>query len=127
MKAFLDPLTAQHDANPVYRAIFPDVLRIYPIATHPVIRTHPVTGRKGIFVNASKTTRINEVSKSESDALLAMLFAHVQNPNFQVRFRWSEGALAFWDNRCTQHFAVWDYFPDVRSGLRVTIAGDAPF
>ncbi|HZU62431.1 MAG TPA: TauD/TfdA family dioxygenase [Novosphingobium sp.] len=126
MQAFLDPLTALHDANPVYREIFPLVEKTYPKHTHPVVRRHPVTGRKGIFVNASKTTRIHELAKGESDALLAFLFDHVKNPNFQTRFRWQQGSVAFWDNRCTQHFAVWDYFPDVRSGWRVTIAGEAP-
>jgi taurine dioxygenase len=127
MKAFLEPLTAVHDGNHVYKAIFPDSTRTYACSTHPVIRTHPVTGRKLLYVNASYTTRINELSKEESTAVLAFLFGHVKNPNFQVRFRWQRHSVAFWDNRCTQHFAVWDYFPDVRSGFRVTVAGDKPF
>lgn len=127
MKAFLDPLTAVHDANHVYQAIFPDPTKTYPCNTHPVIRTHPVTKRKGIYVNSSYTLRINELAKPESDALLAFLYDHVKNPNFQVRFRWQPDSIAFWDNRCTQHFAVWDYFPDVRSGFRVTVAGDRPY
>jgi taurine dioxygenase len=127
MKAFLDPLTAVHDGNHVYKAIFPDSTKTYPCNSHPVIRTHPVTGRKLLFVNSSYTTRINELAKDESDALLAFLYQHVKNPNFQVRFRWQQHSVAFWDNRCTQHFAVWDYFPDVRSGYRVTVAGDKPF
>ncbi|MFT3964548.1 MAG: TauD/TfdA family dioxygenase [Sphingobium sp.] len=127
MKAFLEPLTAVHDGNHVYKALFPDSTKTYPCNSHPVVRTHPVTGRKLLFVNSSYTTRINELSKEESDAVLGLLFDHVQNPNFQVRFRWQQDSVAFWDNRCTQHFAVWDYFPDVRSGYRVTVAGDKPY
>ncbi|TPE62209.1 taurine dioxygenase [Sandaracinobacter neustonicus] len=127
MKAFLDPLTAVHDSNHIYRELFPDVQKTYPRNTHPVIRTHPVTKRKCLFVSQSKTVRINELSKKESDAVLRFLFDHVKDPNFQVRFRWQPNSVAFWDNRCTQHFAVWDYFPDVRSGFRVTVAGDRPF
>ncbi|PTQ11841.1 taurine dioxygenase [Sphingomonas oleivorans] len=127
MKAFLDPLTAIHDGEHVYRPIVNDPTKTYPCNTHPVVRTHPVTGRKCLFVNASYTIRIPELSKEESDAVLAFLFEHVKNPNFQVRFRWQKHSVAFWDNRCTQHFAVWDYFPEVRSGFRVTVAGDKPF
>jgi alpha-ketoglutarate-dependent taurine dioxygenase len=127
MKAYLEGLTAIHDADHVYRPLFPDVDRKYPCSTHPVVRTHPVTGRKLLFVNASYTTRIVEVPKEESDAILAYLYAHLQNPNFHVRFRWTPHAIAFWDNRCTQHMATWDYFPNVRSGFRVTVAGDRPF
>ncbi|AHE53407.1 TauD/TfdA dioxygenase family protein [Sphingomonas sanxanigenens] len=127
MKAFLDPLTAVHDGDHVYKAIFPDSTKKYNISSHPVIRTHPVTGRKLLFVNSSYTTRINELGKDESDAVLQFLFKHINNANFQVRFRWQKNSVAFWDNRCTQHFAVWDYFPDTRSGFRVTVAGDKPF
>ncbi len=127
MQAHLEGLTAIHDADHVYRPLFPDVQRKYPCSTHPVVRTHPVTGRKLLFVNASYTTRIVEVPKEESDAILAYLYAHLQNPNFHVRFRWTPHAIAFWDNRCTQHMATWDYFPNVRSGFRVTVAGDRPF
>ncbi|MET0269948.1 MAG: TauD/TfdA family dioxygenase [Sphingomonas sp.] len=127
MQAFLDPLTAVHDANHVYQAIFPDPTKTYPCNTHPVIRTHPVTKRKALYVNGSYTLRIAELAKPESDAVLGFLYDHVKNPNFHVRFRWEEHSIAFWDNRCTQHFAVWDYFPDVRSGFRVTVAGDRPY
>ena len=127
MKAYLEGLTAIHDADHVYRPLFPDLDRKYPCSTHPVVRTHPVTGRRLLFVNASYTIRIVELPKDESDAILAFLFAHVKNPNFQVRFRWTPHAIAFWDNRCTQHMATWDYFPQVRSGFRVTVAGDRPF
>lgn len=127
MRAFLEPLTAVHDGNPVYKALFPESTKIYPRNSHPVVRTHPVTGRKLLYVNSSYTTRINELSEEESDAVLRLLFEHVKDANFQVRFRWEQHSVAFWDNRCTQHFAVWDYFPDTRSGFRVTVAGDKPF
>jgi len=127
MKAFLAPLTAVHDGNHVYKALFPDSTKTYPRNTHPVIRTHPVTGRKLIYVNSSYTTHINELSEDESSAVLRFLYEHVKDPNFQVRFRWRKHSVAFWDNRCTQHFAVWDYFPETRSAFRVTVAGDKPF
>ena len=99
----------------------------YPSAEHPVIRTHPVTRRKGIYVNSVFTTRIKGLTQPESDALLGFLFAHVQRPAFQCRFRWARNSVAFWDNRCVQHLAIWDYHPETRSGIRVTIAGDRPF
>jgi taurine dioxygenase len=127
MKVYLEGLTAVHDADHVYRPLFPDVDRKYPCSVHPVVRTHPVTGRKLLFVNSSYTTRIVEVPKDESDAILHFLYDLVKNPNFQVRFRWRPHSIAFWDNRCTQHLATWDYFPQTRSGYRVTVAGDKPF
>ena len=127
MKAYLDGLTAVHDGDHVYRPLFPDLDKRYPCNIHPVIRTHPVTGRKGIFVNASYTTRVVEVPKEESDAILTYLYQHCANPNFHVRFKWEPHSVAFWDNRCTQHLAVWDYYPATRSGFRVTVAGDKPF
>ena len=127
MKTYLEGLTAIHDGDHVYRPLFPDVDRRYPCSRHPIVRTHPVTGAKSLFVNASYVTRIPEVSKEESDAILAYLYTHCANPNFHVRFRWKPNSVAFWDNRCTQHLAVWDYFPQTRSGFRVTVAGDKPF
>lgn len=126
MKVYLEGLEAVHDANPVYHALFKDYDKRYPVATHPVIRKHPETGKKCLFVNSSYTTRIEGLSDEESKAILTFLFDHVKNPNFQVRFRWQPHSIAFWDNRAVQHLAVWDYFPDVRSGYRVTIAGDKP-
>ena len=123
MKAFLDPLTAVHDSNHIYRELFPDVQKTYPRNTHPVIRTHPVTKRKCLFVSQSKTIRINELSKKESDAVLRFLFDHVKDPNFQVRFRWQQNSVAFWDNRSTQHYAVMDYQPCHRKMERTAIIG----
>jgi taurine dioxygenase len=127
MKSYLEGLTAVHDGDHVYRPLFPDVDRTYPCSTHPVIRTHPVSGKKLIFVNPSYTTHLVGVSKEESAAVLGYLYQHCANPDFHVRFRWSPGSVAFWDNRCTWHKAIWDYFPGVRSGFRVTVAGDRPY
>jgi taurine dioxygenase len=127
MKGYLDGMKAVHDANPVYKAIFPEIDRQYPCSTHPVVRTHPVSGRKLLFVNPSYTTHIVGIPKKESAAILGYLYQHCGNPDFHVRFRWEPNSLAFWDNRCTWHQAIWDYFPDTRSGFRVTVAGDKPF
>ena len=131
MKTLLDGLTAIHDGRPYYRDVNrligrDDGGREYPSAEHPVIRTHPETGRKAIFVNRMFTVRIVDLPALESDALLEFLFAHVERPDFQCRFRWRENSIAFWDNRCTQHHAIWDYWPQTRSGYRVTIRGDRP-
>ena len=129
MKTLLSGLTAVHDGEGLYRGRYTsnDAGRVYPRAVHPVIRTHPVTGRQALFVNSFFTTRINELSKPESDALLAFLFRHVETPEFACRFRWQPNSVAFWDNRSAQHHALWDYYPHTRSGTRVTIKGDVPF
>ena len=131
MKTYLDGLTATHDGERVWRGRYSDQGiddsgTVYPSAVHPVIRTHPITGRKGIFVNAVFTTHINEVPRDESDDILAFLYKHFTKSIFQTRFRWQPNSVAFWDNRCVQHQALWDYFPQSRSGYRVTIEGDRP-
>ncbi len=100
--------------------------RQYPKAEHPVIRTHPETGRKAIYVNAGFTQHIVGMDKAESDALLAHLYAQAAIPEYQCRFRWSKNAIAFWDNRASQHYAASDYFPAVRRMERVTVVGDRP-
>lgn len=127
IKALLTGLEARHVSN--YAGVYGDhkPQREFPSATHPVVRTHPITGRQALFVNAGFTRRILGVSRSESDALLDFLFKHVTNPSFQCRFQWQPNSIAMWDNRCVQHFAVWDYYPETRSGLRVTVKGDKPF
>ncbi len=125
MKAHLEGLTAVHDAVLGFGGITPEGMKL-PRSVHPVIRTHPVTGRKTIFVNKGFTTHINDVPKDESRALLDYLHAHIQQPRFQCRFQWQPHSIAFWDNRALQHSAIWDYFPNVRSGFRVQIAGDVP-
>jgi len=131
MRTYLDGMTAIHDGAPYYREVNrivgrDDGGRGYPRAEHPVVRTHPDTGRRCLFVNSMFTTRLVGVPKAESDAVLAHLFDHVKNPLFQCRFAWRPHSVAFWDNRCTQHFAVWDYHPNVRSGYRVTVRGERP-
>ena len=131
MQTWLATLSAEHDGAPYYRSVNAivgrdDGGRSYPRHVHPVVRTHPVSGRKSLFVNEMFTTRIVELSRGEGDALLAFLFKHVQRPEFQCRFRWAPNSIAFWDNRCTQHMAIWDYFPATRSGYRVTVKGERP-
>ena len=130
-KAFLDGLTATHSGDRSYRRTnkllgIDDRDRVFPEAVHPVVRIHLVTGRKALFVNENFTLRINELSEEESQAVLSFLYAHSTKPAFQVRFRWQPHAIAFWDNRVVQHIAMWDYFPQTRSGSRVTIKGDRP-
>ena len=129
MQRFLGGLTAIHDGARNYegRATAPERTAEYPRAEHPVVRTHPVTRRQALFVNRMFTTRIVQLERLESDALLELLYRHIENPEFQCRFRWQPDSVAFWDNRCVQHQALWDYYPHRRYGHRVTIAGDAPF
>ena len=99
----------------------------YPLSEHPVVTTHPETGRSVLYVNVAFTTHIKDMDSAESDALLADLFRTAWNPELQCRFKWRPGSLAFWDNRACQHFAASDYFPQVRKMERVTIAGDKPY
>ncbi|MDY0928225.1 taurine dioxygenase [Pantoea trifolii] len=98
-----------------------------PPVQHPVIRTHPVSGRKALFVNEGFTTRLLGLSEKESDALLNFLFWHSAKPEFQVRWRWQENDVAIWDNRVTQHYANADYYPARRVMHRATVLGDKPF
>jgi taurine dioxygenase len=130
MKAYLQDLNAVHDGEAVYRGLYADAgvadKPNYPRAVHPVVRTHPVTGKKALYVNRGFTSHIVGIPRDESDAILAYLYQHAESPLFQCRFRWTERAIAFWDNRCAQHRAMWDYWPHPRSGTRVTIKGERP-
>ena len=130
MKTYLDGLKAVHDGEDVYRGTYANLgvndKPSYPRADHPVLRTHPVTGRKALFVNRGFTRRILGVPGDESEAMLRYLCEHAENPLFQCRFRWTANTVALWDNRCTQHRAMWDYWPQTRSGNRVTVRGDRP-
>ena len=121
MKAFLEPLTAEHDGALAYDRVAAG----HPTAIHPIVTKHPDTGRKLLFVSPTFTSRIVELPKKESDAVLGFLFDHLAQPHWQVRFRWTDHSIAFWDNRCTQHCAIWDYWPNVRSGFRIVIQGTA--
>ncbi|MCK8787000.1 TauD/TfdA family dioxygenase [Roseomonas sp. NAR14] len=131
LKTYLEGLTAFHSGERSYRRTnrllgIDDRGRTFPSANHPVVRTHPETGRKSLFVNRGFTYRINEVSEEESDAILNYLYQHQEKPDFQVRFNWTPDSVAFWDNRAVQHLALWDYYPNTRSGFRVTIKGSRP-
>jgi taurine dioxygenase len=130
MKQYLDGLTAVHDGEDNYRGTYANFgvkdRPAYPRAEHPVVRTHPVTGKKALFVNKGFTRHIVGVPRDESEGVLRYLFEHASNPLFQCRFRWRENSIAFWDNRCAQHRAMWDYWPHTRSGFRVTVQGDRP-
>jgi taurine dioxygenase len=101
--------------------------KVFPRASHPIVRTHPVTKRKALFVNGHFTTHIDGVPEEEGRAILNYLCEHSTREEFQVRFRWQPHSVAFWDNRSVQHLAIWDYYPQIRSGRRVTIKGDRPF
>lgn len=95
----------------------------YPPVTHPVVRLHPDTGAKVLFVNSVFTSHIVGLETEESDRLLAQLNAQFTRPEYQVRFKWRKGSLAFWDNRSTQHYGVWDFGEATRELERVTIKG----
>lgn len=98
----------------------------YPMVEHPVVRTHPQTGAKAIYVNAAFTQHIVGMDKAQSDRLLKHLYAQAAIPEYQCRFRWEAHSIAFWDNRASQHYAVSDYWPAVRRMERVTVIGDRP-
>ena len=131
MKQFLEGLTAIHDGAGPYseqQTLFglPNPEEGFPQAEHPVVVCHPETGRKVLYVNSGFTTHIVGLSKSESRGILDLLFRHIEsNPKLWCRVRWTPNTLTFWDNRCTQHHAIWDYFPHARVGGRVSILGNA--
>jgi len=139
MKRMLLGLKAMHSGKPYGQGGLPKDLktsrsigieRNNPEAdrevAHPVVRLHPESGRKALFVNAIYTTRFEDMSEAESRPLLDFLFEHVQRPEFACRFRWAEGSLAVWDNRCTLHYAVNDYDGSRRLMHRTTVAGERP-
>ncbi len=131
IRELLDGLTATHESEHIYPGRYSDRGQddskiSCPSSVHPVVRTHPETHRKALFVNRTFTTRINEISEDESRVVLEMLFDHSERIDFQIRLRWSKYDMAFWDNRCCMHRAIWDYWPAERKGRRVTIQGDRP-
>ena len=126
MQRFLEGLTAVHDGARVWAKYGIAPSRPFARSEHPIVAVHPETGRKLLFVNRVFTSHIPALAARESDALLEMLYRHIENPRFMCRFRWQPYSVAFWDNRCTQHQAIFDYFPARRSGYRVTINGTRP-
>lgn len=138
IKTLLSGLQAEHDFTKSFQefkhrgseaehARWKKAVASNPPLLHPVIRTHPVSGKQALFVNEGFTTRIVDLTQKESDALLAFLFAHITKPEFQVRWRWQQDDVAIWDNRVTQHYANADYLPQRRIMHRATILGDKPF
>lgn len=131
MQRFCEGLTAVHDIARVFaRRLGKDASELhdkYPPMRHPVIRTHPETGERAIYVNNGFTSHVEGLSEKESRWLLDHLYATAMDVEIQCRFRWQAGSVAFWDNRVCQHLAVSDYFPARRVMERVTIAGDRPY
>ncbi len=136
MRRFLSELVAIHNMARVLALVEYRNERITPeeaealrksAAEHPVIRTHPETRRKGLFVNSHFTASIKGMKAAESTALLSFLYRHIENPDFTCRFRWRANSVAMWDNRCTQHRAVADNPTAERRLERITIEGDRPF
>ena len=136
MQDFLSTLTAVHDfsygfkeslAEPGGQQRLAQALVDNPPVRHPVIRTHPESGKSVIFVNELFTRHIEGLSRSESDALLAFIFEHIRTPEYSCRFAWQPDSIAIWDNRSTQHKPINDYFPAHRRLERITIDGDLPY
>lgn len=131
IKERIDPLMAEHDWVTSFGAGMPpeavrELRPQFPPVRHPVVRLHPETGRRTLFVNPIFTQRILDVSDQESNELLRMLYRHVQRPELQVRLTWRPDTVAFWDNRAAQHYAVSDYHPACRVMERISIVGDPP-
>lgn len=137
LREFLDGLVAVHDGSHVFGALLEarsdgggdwdgaQYSSLEPVE-HPVVRTHPETGRKSLFVNPGFTSHIKGLTRAESDALLQFLYAHSTKPQYTVRYHWHAGDLGFWDNRVTQHSVVGDFAGQHRVIQRVTLRGDAP-
>lgn len=135
MQSFLSSLTAVHDfsygfkeslAAPGGRERLAEAVAANPPVRHPVVVRHPVSGARALYVNSLFTTHIEGMKPRESRALLDFLFGHLCEPEYVCRFRWTPGAIAFWDNRHTQHKPVNDYFPAHRLMHRITIEGSRP-
>jgi taurine dioxygenase len=135
LREMLEGLSALHDLTKTLRTAIRtgraaddlgEMQRRWPPVEHPVVRTHPRTGRKALFVNGNFTVTLLGVSERENAVLLPFLIDHVRSPEFQCRFRWERDSIAFWDNRCVQHYGVPDY-RERRLMHRVTLDGDRPF
>lgn len=139
MKSMLGEMRAMHSARKSYGLYSPRAVanvqssmkirateEAHGEVDHPVVRTHVESGRKALYVHGIFTTRFQDMTEAESAPLLDYLYEHAVRPEFTCRFRWEKGSIAFWDNRCVQHRALWDYWPHTRSGYRVTVKGDRP-
>ena len=140
LQAFLEPLSAVHSASSAYdpkttgdakykgetAITYTYSNAIHDLVEHPIVRTHPESGRKSLFVNPMFTQRIVGLAPHESDALLAMLYEHATRPDFTCRVHWEPGSVTVWDNRCVQHYAIDDYADFERVMYRVTVAGERP-
>ena len=131
VRARVDDLRAVHDFTLSFGQALSDEDRAaaqaqYPAVEHPVVRTHPETGERVLYVNAIFTSHVVGLPDDESEALLDHLFRQAEVPEHQVRLRWAPGTVAFWDNRATQHYACSDYWPEPRVMERAAIAGDRP-
>jgi taurine dioxygenase len=131
MKHALSGMTAIHDFSRVFgRNLSADKMAAmkekYPPANHPVVRTHPETGEKSLYVNRAFTSHIVGMKPDESERMLEFLYSRASIPEYQCRFKWKRNSIAFWDNRAVQHYAVSDYFPQRREMHRVTVIGDTP-
>lgn len=140
LQTFLLELKAEHSfvkqfSQPRYhykgrgdpREKWENAVKKHPPVVHPLIRTHPESGKKALFVSQGFVTRIVDLQRAESEALLGFLFAHATKPEFTLRWKWQKDDLAFWDNRVTQHYGVADYLPHRRVMNRATVIGDKPF
>jgi taurine dioxygenase len=132
IKEKIETLEAEHDILQSFGYRVSDekkeqLRRDFPAQAHPIVRTHPETGERHLFVNHVFTTRILGLPEEEGRSLLAYLIDRVKTPEYQVRFRWSDNAIVFWDNRATQHYAVLDYGLQERIVERVTVKGDKPY
>jgi len=135
MQRYLDGLTALHSfahgfrhslAEPGGWERLGEAVRANPPVSHPVVRTHPRSGRRALFVNRLFTTHIEGLREAESEAVLRFLFDHLELPEHSCRFRWQADSIAFWDNRATLHRPINDYLPAPRRMERITIRGDRP-
>jgi taurine dioxygenase len=135
-RRMIDDLSAVHDFQN-FRVLYKNseedraklrkMEELFPNPTHPVVRTHPISGRKCIYVNPQFTVRIADLEPDESQAILQVLFAQVRVPEYQFRVRWTPGAIVFWDNQSTQHYAANDYYPERRRMERTAVVGEKPF
>lgn len=135
MKTYIHGLEAQHDfkpfrtlfgANPEHISKLRSLEDRFPNPWHPVVRVHPVTKRRSLFVNPQFTIRVRGMKEDESTTLLQYLYRQASIPEYQLRVKWRPNTIVMWDNRSVQHYAVHDYYPQQRTMERITIAGDKP-